>query len=66
MSLSDNTRTSAIESCKRIRSKAIDTERLLLRDAITTNDLVNRAEEIAGQARVLALSAFQITETQRS
>lgn len=59
MTLPTTTRESAITTLKRIRSKAIDTERLLLRDAITMNDVISRADEFAGLARVLALSTFR-------
>lgn len=59
MVLPTTTRENAINTLKRIRSKAIDTERLLLRDAANINDVVTRAEEIAGQARLLALTAFE-------
>jgi hypothetical protein len=58
MTLPETTRESAITTLKRIRSKAIDTERLLLRDSLTTNDVITRGEEIAGLARVLALAVF--------
>ncbi len=58
MVLPTTTRENAINTLKKIRSKAIDTERLLLRDAANMNDVVTRAEEIAGQARLLAMSVF--------
>jgi hypothetical protein len=63
MVLPTTTRENAINTLKRIRSKAIDTERLLLRDAATLNDVVTRAEEISGQAKLLALSVFTTDNT---
>ncbi len=58
MTLPNNTRESAITTLKRIRSKAIDTERLLLQDAANALDIVTRAEELAGQAHMLAMCVF--------
>lgn len=58
MILPTTTRENAINTLRRIRSKAIDTETLLRLDQANTHDIITRAEEIAGQARMLAMCVF--------
>jgi hypothetical protein len=59
MVLNTLTRASAIGTLKAIRSKAIDTERRLLLDNITTGEIIERAEQIKGLTHVLAMSTFE-------
>jgi len=59
MTLHSTTRAAAITSLKRIRSKAIDTERLLLLDQLDAHGALERASQIEGQAHVLAIAITQ-------
>jgi hypothetical protein len=58
MNLTDTTRTSAIGALKSIRSKAIDTERLLLLDQVDEHGVLERAAQIEGLCRVLGLAVY--------
>ncbi len=62
MVLNTITRASTIGTLKAIRSKAIDTERRLLLDNITTDEILERTNQIRGLTHTLEIAVYEDLE----